>query len=44
MILELGKVTEVTRDTAPFPTALDGNTFPPLVYYQVCCDPGPPNG
>jgi hypothetical protein len=41
MILELGKVTEETRDTSPIVTALDGNTFPPIVYYQVCCDPWP---
>ena len=39
MIVELGKVTEITRDSSPLVSAFDGSPFPPLVYYRVCCDP-----
>lgn len=39
MIMDLGKVTEATRDQSPFRTALDGNPFVPLIYYQICCEP-----
>lgn len=39
MILDLGKVTEETRDQSPLHTALDGNPIVPLIYYHICCDP-----
>jgi hypothetical protein len=38
MIIELGKVTQETRDQSPRKTALDGSPFPPFVYYQLSCD------
>ena len=39
IIIELGKVTEETRDQWPLKTALDGSPFPPFIYYEIAGDP-----
>jgi hypothetical protein len=39
MIVDLGKITQQTKDQSPEVSAFDGSSFPPLVYvWLLCCE------